>query len=662
MTPRQGVSWTNPGEPALIVRAANPVAWLVYDKGAKALAETLLSCQANACEHNSPEKGEKRGRMMSTAKMADCGEASQPDSVRMALGRRSIVMVGLMGCGKSSVGKRLASRLGLAFTDADEEIEQSARKTINEIFADHGEAFFRDGERRVIARLLNSGPQVLATGGGAFLNPETRANIKAGGISIWLKADLAVLMKRVAKRDTRPLLRNGDPEATMRQLMDVRYPVYAQADLTIESRDTPHDQIVNEIIDALRRHPALMPHPGQQSEPSASTRGLIARGVTAAVAHAVNPPRRLDARTVPVSLPGRAYDVKIGPGLVADAGRLIAEKFGAAKCGIVTDENVARHHLATLEGSLRAAGLHAGTIILPAGEQTKSFRELAPLCERLLAMGLERGDLVVPLGGGVIGDLAGFAASILRRGVRFVQIPTSLLAQVDSSVGGKTGINTPQGKNLIGTFHQPSLVLADTNVLTTLPVREMRAGYAEVAKYGLLGDAQFFGWLEGNWRNIFGNDVGALTHAIETSVKAKADIVVRDEHETGDRALLNLGHTFGHALEAWTGYSSRLLHGEGVAIGMGLAFRLSEQLGLCAAGTAARVDRHLAEVGLPTRINEIPGTKADAGELLALMGQDKKVRSGRLTFIMARGIGQAFVTRDIEPDTVKAFLAREIAG
>jgi 3-dehydroquinate synthase len=267
---------------------------------------------------------------------------------------------------------------------------------------------------------------------------------------------------------------------------------------------------------------------------------------------------------------------------------------------------------------------------------------------------------VVAFGGGVIGDLAGFAASILRRGVRFVQIPTSLLAQVDSSVGGKTGINTPQGKNLIGTFHQPSLVIADTDVLKTLPEREMRAGYAEVAKYGLLGDAEFFAWLEKNWRGVFAYDADPLTSAIETSVKAKAAIVARDEHETGDRALLNLGHTFGHALEAWSGYSDRLLHGEGVAIGMCLAFQFSEELGLCPSGTAARVDGHLAAIGLPTRISDIPGGKAEANELVRLMGQDKKVRDGKLTFILTRSIGDAFIARDIPHDKVTSFLTRVI--
>jgi 3-dehydroquinate synthase len=367
-------------------------------------------------------------------------------------------------------------------------------------------------------------------------------------------------------------------------------------------------------------------------------------------------------RTVHVALGGRSYDVLIGPGLLAEAGRLIAARLGKARCGIVTDETVARHHLPVLEESLRAEGRLRGSVILRPGEQTKSFRELAPLSERLLEMGLERGDLVVAFGGGVIGDLAGFAAGILRRGVRFVQIPTTLLAQVDSSVGGKTGINTPQGKNLIGVFHQPSLVIADTDVLRTLPGREMRAGYAEVAKYGLLGDAAFFGWLEDSHAGILAYEPEALTGAVETSVTAKARIVERDEHEMGDRALLNLGHTFGHALEAWTGYSDRLLHGEGVAIGMCQAFRFSEELGLCAPGTAGRVTDHIRAAGLPTAIADIPGPRADAAELLRLMGQDKKVRDGKLTFILARAIGEAFVSHDVEPRRVLAFLEREIAS
>ena len=284
--------------------------------------------------------------------------------------------------------------------------------------------------------------------------------------------------------------------------------------------------------------------------------------------------------TVRVDLGERSYDVLIGTGLLARAADLVHARLGAARCAIVTDANVAKHHLGTLEQALAALGRHAGTAVLPPGEATKSFASLARVCERLLETGLERGGLVVALGGGVIGDLAGLAASLVRRGVRFVQIPTTLLAQVDSSVGGKTGINTPQGKNLVGTFHQPSLVLADIGLLATLPEREFRAGYVEAAKYGLLGDAAFLGWLERNWPAVAAQESAALAHVVATSVAGKAAIVARDETETGDRMLLNLGHTFGHALEAWAGYSDRLLHGEAVAIGVCLAFELSRELGL----------------------------------------------------------------------------------
>ncbi len=370
-----------------------------------------------------------------------------------------------------------------------------------------------------------------------------------------------------------------------------------------------------------------------------------------------------DTAVVTVGLRERAYDVLIGPGLLSRAADLIGTRLGGAKCVIVTDENVAQRHLAPLERGLQALGRHTGTEVLPPGEATKSFGAVASLCERLLEKGLERGGLVIALGGGVIGDLAGFAASIVRRGVRFVQLPTTLLAQVDSSVGGKTGINTPQGKNLVGTFHQPSLVLADIGLLATLPAREFRAGYVEAAKYGLLGDAQFFGWLEQNWRAVFAHDAAALATAIGTSVKGKAVIVARDETETGDRMLLNLGHTFGHALEAWAGYSQKLLHGEAVAIGICLAFQLSRELGLTDGAAMQRTMAHLAAVGLPTRIADVPGAQAlDAAAMVRIMGQDKKVRDGRLTLILVRGIGAAFVSRDVSAETVEAFLLRQMAA
>ena len=364
---------------------------------------------------------------------------------------------------------------------------------------------------------------------------------------------------------------------------------------------------------------------------------------------------------VPVELGERRYPVLIGPGLLADAAALIAHHVGPARMAIVTDENVAARHLDGLSASLGAADRLAGVIVLKPGEGTKNLSELGRVCDELIGMGLERGDLVVALGGGVIGDLVGFAASIVRRGMRFVQIPTSLLAQVDSSVGGKTAINSRHGKNLIGAFHQPSLVIADTDVLSTLPAREMRAGYAEVIKYGLLGDRDFFAWLDTHWRSVFGNDPSILTEAVQRSVAAKAAIVARDETETGDRMLLNLGHTFGHALEAWAGYSDRLLHGEAVAIGMAQAFRFSETLGLAPAGVASRVEAHLAVVGLPTRIAHIQGRdRPDVDTLLRLMAQDKKVRAGRMTFILVRGIGDAFVSREVEAGPLRAFLEAEV--
>ncbi len=365
---------------------------------------------------------------------------------------------------------------------------------------------------------------------------------------------------------------------------------------------------------------------------------------------------------VPVALGERSYEVLVGPGLIAEAGTRLIAALDARRVAIVTDENVAALHLAPLRASLKQAGLSVVEIILPAGEGTKCFAELERLLDQLLAARIERRDVVLALGGGVMGDLAGFAASILRRGVVFVQVPTTLLAQVDSSVGGKTGINTGHGKNLVGAFHQPRLVLADTSALDTLPARELRAGYAEVVKYGLIGDAPFFDWLEVNGAAVLAGDPAARAHAVVTSVASKAGVVSRDERETGERALLNLGHTFGHALEAATGFSDRLLHGEGVAIGLCLAFDLSASLGLAPAEDAVRVRHHLAAMGLPTRPMDIPGA-ASLGNLLAPdaliahMAQDKKVKAGRVTFILARGIGQAFITDRVELDQARAVLA-----
>jgi 3-dehydroquinate synthase len=372
------------------------------------------------------------------------------------------------------------------------------------------------------------------------------------------------------------------------------------------------------------------------------------------------PLRATEPVVVGVSLGERSYDIVIGRGILATLGQRIAGLRPGVQVAIVTDETVAGHHLAAARAATERAGLATAEIVVPPGEASKSFAVLERLCDQILAHRIERGDLVVALGGGVIGDLAGFAAAIVRRGLDYVQVPTSLLAQVDSSVGGKTAIDTTHGKNLVGAFHQPILVLADTALLDTLPLREFVAGYAEIVKYGLIGDAAFFAWLEANWRAVFSGGP-ARDHAIATSCRAKAVTVARDERETGERALLNLGHTFGHAFEAAAGFSDRLLHGEAISLGLTCAFEFSAQRGLLPAEEAQRVVRHLSAVSLPTRLAQIAGGKPDIDRLMELISQDKKVKRGKLTFILARGIGKAFIASDVAADEVRAFLVQKLA-
>ena len=368
----------------------------------------------------------------------------------------------------------------------------------------------------------------------------------------------------------------------------------------------------------------------------------------------------MSERRIVVGLGARSYPVLVGPGLIGRAGALIAPYAPRRRTAVVTDETVAARHGEALAESLALEGLDAPMIVMPPGEQTKSFEGLADLSDQLLALGLDRGDRIIAFGGGVVGDLAGFAAAIYKRGVDFIQVPTTLLAQVDSSVGGKTAIDTGRGKNLIGAFHQPRLVLADLDVLSTLPDRQMRAGYAEVIKYGLLGDLAFFEWLEAKGSMVLQREADALGHAVARSVEMKAAIVGEDERETaGRRALLNLGHTFGHALEAETGFGEALLHGEAVAIGCALAFRFSARLKLCTGQDAQRAGAGIAAAGLPTRLSQLDGGPFSAARLVQHMAQDKKSEGGRLNFILARAIGQAFVAKDIAPADVRAFLVDE---
>jgi shikimate kinase/3-dehydroquinate synthase len=563
------------------------------------------------------------------------------DALVAALGGRSIVLVGMMGAGKTSVGRRLAARLNLPFADADAEIEAGAQMSVPEIFERFGETYFREGERKVLARLMAEGQKVLATGGGAFMNEATRRRIAESGVSIWLKPDFDVLVRRVRKRSNRPLLQTSNPEETLRRILEERSPIYGQADLTIESREGPHDAVVEAIVSGLGAHLA---------KAAAATSPNGERGAPAA-----------QIQEVEVALGYRAYKILIGEGLMASAGAHIARLAPGAHCAVVTDDNVAAAHLGALAASLAQAGLRTSTIVVPPGEASKSYARFAEVCDGLLAAHIERRDIVIALGGGVVGDLAGFAAASVRRGLRLVQIPTTLLAQVDSSVGGKTAINSPHGKNLVGAFHQPSLVLADIGALDTLNAREFRAGYAETVKYGLIGDLGFFEWLEAHWRDVYAGGPARL-RAVATSCAAKAAVVAADETEQGERALLNLGHTFAHAFERLTGYDgARLVHGEAVAIGMACAFRFSRALGLCTGQDAVRVESHLRAVGLPTKIHEIPGLEAPPEAILAAMRQDKKVERGRLTFILAKGIGASFIAKDIAESQVRDFLSDELA-
>jgi shikimate kinase/3-dehydroquinate synthase len=537
---------------------------------------------------------------------------------------RSIVLVGMPGAGKSSIGRRLAMRLGLPFVDADAEIEAAAGLPITEIFARYGEPHFRDGERRVIARILAGRPVVLATGGGAFCDPRTRAAIQeADATSVWLRCSLATLLRRVAGREHRPMFLNADPREVLERLVAARHPIFAEADVTVECSDDPPEITTRKVAEALAAHA---------------------------------PPARL-----PVRLGERGYDVLVGTGLLARAGHLMAPLLPAPRVVVVTDDHVAAHHLPALRAALEGAGIAVlAEAIVPPGEATKSLPQVQAVLEAVLGAGADRRTTVVALGGGVVGDLAGFVAAIALRGLAFVQIPTTLLAQVDSSVGGKTGVNLPLGKNLVGAFHQPRLVLADTGVLATLPPRELRAGYAEVAKHGLLHGA-LWDWCEAEGAQAVAGDAAALAHAVLESCRLKAAVVAADEREEsaeGGRALLNLGHTFGHALEAEAGYGGDLLHGEAVAVGLGLAASLSARLGHCAQEWPGRVMAHLQAVGLPARLSDLP-RGFGAGALLGRMRKDKKARDGRMRFVLLRGAGDVFTAGDVPEDAVRALLRDE---
>lgn len=533
---------------------------------------------------------------------------------------RSIVLVGLMGAGKTTIGRRLATRLGLPFVDADVEIERAAGCSIADVFRLYGEPAFRDGERRVIRRLLEGPPMVLATGGGAFMNAQTRAFVRERAISVWLRCPLPILLRRVQGRSHRPLLNDTSPRDVLARLITERHPVYAEADIVVDCGEYNVDHSTTRVIEAL----ALSRRPVR----------------------------------LPIELAHTAYDIVIGTDVVSRAGALLAPLLPQKRVIIITDENVAGYHLPKLHAALRETDIQFRTLTVKPGEHSKSFATYERLIDSILEDGVERKTTIIAFGGGVVGDLAGFVAASTLRGLPFVQIPTTLLSQVDSSVGGKTGINTRWGKNLVGAFHQPLCVLADVSTLGTLPHRELVAGYAEIVKSGLIADPALFEWCEKNGESLLNGDPETQSEAIRRACAFKARIVAEDEreqHSSGGRALLNLGHTFGHALEAELGYDGRLLHGEGVSIGLRLAFMLSVKLGYCPSQDLERVTAHLKRLKMPAQIRDLPYSFR-ASDLMAHMQRDKKMQDGQLSFVLVRGIGQAFTSRNVPAETVRQVL------
>ncbi len=549
----------------------------------------------------------------------------------------NLVLVGPMGAGKSSIGRRLAGRFGLAFVDLDREVEQRTGATIPTIFECEGEAGFRLREREVLADLLAGEGLLLASGGGAVLDRDNRRAMAGRAFVVYLHVEPAEQLRRLARDRTRPLLANGDREQVLRTLASAREPLYREvADLRFDTGGCAPPVAVARLGRLL----------GQRWQRTASAPLPAVAPPSPEADHMPSPARTVDVGGI------APYRIHIGPGLLDD-GTLLAGPLRGSQALLVSDSQVAPRYAARVADALRRArpGIAIGEFVLPAGEASKTLDGFAGAIDALATLGARRDACVYALGGGVVGDLAGFAAACWMRGIDCVQLPTSLLAMVDSSVGGKTAVDLPQGKNLVGAFHPPRAVIADTATLASLPARELRAGLAEVVKYGALGDAAFLGWLEEHADALLAMDDDALAEAIARSCAHKAAIVARDPFEHGERALLNFGHTFAHAIETAQGYGG-LNHGEAVAVGMVLAARLSEALGLAPAADGDRLRALLQRFGLPVALP--PGL--DPEQLLAHMRLDKKAQAGGLRFIVWRGAGRAEVLPDVPESAVLAVL------
>nr|WP_189569209.1 bifunctional shikimate kinase/3-dehydroquinate synthase AroKB [Pseudoduganella plicata] len=544
---------------------------------------------------------------------------------------QNVFLVGLMGAGKTTIGRMLARKLGLRFVDSDHEIEARTGATIPWIFEIEGEGSFRRREAEVIRDLCGQEGIVLATGGGAILNPESRAVLQQRGTVVYLRASIPSILARTSHDKNRPLLRTADPRAKLEELMAQREPLYLEMAHLVVDTGRPNVQSMVQII--INQLDAL----ACQAAPNCTTQAQTSMNEQTNI-------------LLNVDLGERSYPISIGPAVLDDPD-LLARHVNGRKVAIVTNSTVAPLYLERLRAPLAAAGKDVIAVVLDDGEEYKNWASLMRIFDALLANKCDRKTTLVALGGGVIGDLTGFAAASYMRGVDFIQVPTTLLSQVDSSVGGKTGINHPLGKNMIGAFYQPKVVLADTSTLDTLPQRELAAGLAEVIKHGAVIDSDFFDWIEDNIDNLVARDRAALGYAIARSCEIKADVVRQDEREGGLRAILNFGHTFGHAIEAGMGYG-HWLHGEAVGCGMVMAAELSLRLGYIDAETVARVRALVTAAGLPVKAPDL-GT----ARWLELMEVDKKNEGGDIKFILLKPLGTALVTtapRALLLDTIAA--------
>lgn len=538
-----------------------------------------------------------------------------------------IVLTGIMGAGKTTIGSKLAEKLGFYFIDSDQEIEDSSGLSIAEIFKTKGEKYFRELEKDVITKILNRDEKiVLSLGGGAFMDKSIRDLIKMRAISIWLYADLDILLHRISTKNIRPLLHNVDKRATLSDLIIKRYPTYREADIHIDTGKDNHEILIKNIVKKI-------------SDLSKE---------------------KLPKEIVKVDLKDKSYDIVIGSETILELSERIKKIKSYSKIIVLTDKNIAKIHLQKLNFELAKLNIEIHSIIVPAGENAKSFANLENVLEQILAIGVDRKSLLVAFGGGVVGDLCGFAASIVLRGIDFIQVPTTLLASVDSSVGGKTAINSKSGKNLIGSFYQPKLVLCDIDFLETLPERDFVCGYAEVVKYGFICDKRFFEFLDSNLEQIKSRDKEILQKMIVKSCQIKADVVGLDEKENDVRATLNFGHTFGHVFEMKTEYSDVLFHGEAVAIGMVMAAKMSTNLKMLNPDLILTIERHLKKIGLPTDLSKIKTKSWNVKDLVSCLYKDKKTEDKNLTFILLEDIGKCVIKKGVSEGEFVKIIEKEI--